>query len=55
MLRTWKQQLLVLVIAAVGTTVHLEYLTPHLKTPATVVSILGISLSFFIGFLNSHA
>jgi putative membrane protein len=55
MLRTWQQQLLVLIIGAVGTTVYLEYLTPHLKTPATVVSILGISLSFFIGFLNSHA
>jgi putative membrane protein len=45
----------VLVVAVVGTTVYLEYLTPHLKTPATVVSTLGISLSFFIGFLNSHA
>jgi putative membrane protein len=55
MLLTWRYQLLVLAIGAVGTSVYLEYLTPHFKTPATVVSILGISLSFFIGFLNSHA
>jgi putative membrane protein len=55
LLRTWRHQILVLAIAVIGTTVYLEYLTPHLKTPATVVSTLGISLSFFIGFLNSHA
>ena len=52
---TLKKQLAVLAVATVSTTVYLEFLSPQLKTPATVVSILGISLSFFIGFLNSHA
>jgi len=45
----------VLSISTVATTVYLRFLSPQLRAPALVVSILGISLSFFIGFLNSHA
>jgi len=53
--RTWKRQIALLVVVTIATTIYLEFLSPLLKTPATVVSILGISLSFFIAFLNSHA
>lgn len=52
---TWHQVLLVLVTASAVTLVYLEYLSPWPKTPAVGVSVLGISLAFFIGFLSVHA
>lgn len=52
---TWRRQIAVLTAVTISTAIYLEYFSLHIKIPATVVSILGISLSFFIGFLNSHA
>jgi putative membrane protein len=54
----WREQIALMLVAAISTAIYLEYLNPVLGVPgapAEAISVLGISLSFFIGFLSSHA
>jgi len=53
--RTWKLQLMVFVTVTVSTGIYLEYLQGYFKVSGIVVTVLGTAISFFIGFINSHA